>query len=107
MGTSVLIYVNATKSIRAENLECSNVLVEKYRGIPHAQLKWIVNHRRAMPFMCLESFFNPRPNFAIYYPHFLTFSFLLDLSYLSSANFFARFSIFLIKIYIQIYLGRP
>lgn len=46
MGTSALIYVNATESIRAGNLECSSTsTAEKYRGILHAESERIVNHR--------------------------------------------------------------
>lgn len=39
METSVLIYVNAIKSIRAGNLEYWNIDGEKYRDISHATLE--------------------------------------------------------------------
>lgn len=37
---------------------------EKYRGILHAESKWIVNHRRAMPIRVSRAFADSRPNFA-------------------------------------------
>lgn len=37
---------------------------EKYRGILHAESKWIVNHRRAMPIRVSRASADSRPNFA-------------------------------------------
>lgn len=60
---------------------------EKYRGVSHAELKWIVNHRRTMPSVCLEASSNPRGDpiphifitFLLHYSH--TFSHVLIFIY--------------------------
>lgn len=100
METSALIYVNATESIRAGNLECSNVDGggEKYRGVPHAELKWIVNHRRTMPSVCLESsgILEDPPIPHIYIIHYFCilprFNFYLHFTSLLRISFFPFFS---------------
>lgn len=65
MGTSALIYVNATESIRAGNLECSRTSTgEKYRDILHAESKWILIIDRVRCRVSRAVSIEPRLNFA-------------------------------------------
>lgn len=78
------------ESIRAENLECSSTVDgEKYRGILHAESKWIVNHRRAMPIRVSRASSDSRLNFvhSNYFCHVSLLSFRLYSPFSSSPVF--------------------
>lgn len=60
---------------------------EKYRGVPHAELKWIVNHRRTMSSLCLE------PSWILEETQFCTFI-LRYFHILSRFNFYLHLPLF-------------